>query len=86
MGITWFWAFKLRSVKIAYRHIRDNPLRALLATGGMPALPDMPGVSVGSPITDNFGVAAADGRLGYSMFWGQMWNAPNLNPWVNIVN
>lgn len=53
---------------------------------GMPALPDMPGVSVGSPITDNFGVAAADGRLGYSMFWGQMWNAPNLNPWVNIVN
>ena len=64
MGLTWFWAYKIRSLKIAHRHLRDNPFRALLMNVATPVLPDMPGVSVGSPITDNFLAATVDGRIG----------------------
>ena len=61
MGLTWFWAYKLRSIKVAHRHIRDNPVRALLATLGTGLLPDLPGVGVGQPITDN-GILGRDRR------------------------
>jgi hypothetical protein len=85
MGLAWFWAYKLRSLKIAHRTIRDNPLRALLTSIGMPMLPEPVGVSVGAPITDNALSVIADGRAGYSLGLGMLWNAPNLNPWINMV-
>ena len=86
MGLTWFWAYKIRSIKIAHRHIVNNPLRALLTTLGAPMLPDMPGMSMGSPITDNALSVIADDRLGYSVGPGMLFNAPGLNPWVNLTN
>lgn len=86
MGLTWFWAYKLRSLKVAHRHMRDNPFRALMATTGAPLLPDLPGISIGSPITDNFASATADGRIGYSIGPGMAFNAVGMNPWVNMVN
>ena len=52
MGLTWFWAYKLRAIKEAHRLIRDNPFRALLTSTGLGFLPDAPGVSVGLPTTD----------------------------------
>ncbi|MBV7378519.1 hypothetical protein [Maritimibacter dapengensis] len=85
MGLTWFWAYKLRSIKIAHRRIRDNPFRALMTTLGSPFLPELPGISIGSPITDNFFSTWADGRLGYSVGPGMAFNAPGLNPWVNLA-
>ncbi|EPX75648.1 hypothetical protein [Salipiger mucosus] len=70
MGVTWFWAYKLRIMKIAHRQMRVNPFRSLMMSLGVPALPDLPGVSVGSPMTDNFvtpfiagGLAGSDPRL-----------------------
>jgi hypothetical protein len=85
MGLTWFWAYKLRSIKIAHRHIRDNPLRALLTSVGAQALPDMPGVSIGSPLTDNAISVIAEGRADYSIGLEMLFHAPELNPWVSMV-
>ena len=62
MGLTWFWACKLGSLKIAHRHMRDNPLRALLMTQGTELMPNIPLVDVGSPITDNM-VSVVAARL-----------------------
>jgi len=86
VGLTWFWAFKIRALKKAHQMIRNNPARAFLATMGASQLPDVPAVSIGLPITDNFVSAGADGRLGFSVGPGMLFSAPSLNPWVNIAN
>ena len=67
MGLTWFWAYKLRSIKVAHRLLRDNPFRSLMTVFGSPYLPDVPGVSIGSPIMDNALSVIEDGRAGYSV-------------------
>ena len=85
MGLTWLWAYKLRSIKVAHRHIRDNPLRALLTSVGAQALPNMPGVSIGSPLTDNAVPVILEGRADYSIGLDMLFHAPELNPWVNMV-
>jgi hypothetical protein len=76
LGVTWFWNYKLRSIKVAQRMIRNNPLRAMMAGFAGPLIPDVPGVDVGSPITDNAIAAIADGRAGYSIGWGMLFRAP----------
>jgi hypothetical protein len=68
VGLTWFWAFKLRSIKVAQRMLRDHPLRALLAGAGGSLVPDVPGVNVGSPLSDNAASVILDGRAGYDSF------------------
>jgi hypothetical protein len=85
LGVTWFWNYKIRSIKVAARMIRNNPLRAMLAGFGGPLIPDVPGVDVGSPITDNAIAAIADGRMGYSIGWGMMFRAPSLHPVVGLM-
>ncbi|QIG68811.1 virion RNA polymerase protein [Rhizobium phage RHph_Y2_6] len=82
IGVLWFWNFKVRSVKIALRMIRRNPLRALLLTT-TPVLPIVG--SLGSPMEDNFFSVLADGKLGYSIGPGMGLNSPWLNPWLNLV-
>ncbi len=67
------------------RRIRDHPLRALLAMTGGAVLGDLPGVSIGSPVTDNFLAKEADGGLDYSVVPGMRFQAPGLNAWVNIA-
>ena len=76
MGMMWFWHFKVRSVKVGLNLMRRNPVSALLSL----AIPNMMGVNIGSPITDNIFSVAADGRLGYSLGPGQGLNAPALHP------
>lgn len=49
MGLAWFWAFKIRSIKVAHRTLRDNPLRVLMGNVAAPLAVDIPGVSVGTP-------------------------------------
>lgn len=68
IGLTWFWAFKLRSIKVAQRMLRDHPLRALLAGAGGSLVADIPGVNVGSPLSDNAASVILDGRAGYDSF------------------
>lgn len=86
MGMTWFWAYKLRVLKRALSTMRNNPFRALLMTAGMPLMPDVPMVDAGTPITDNMVSVIGKGSLGYSVGLDQLWSAPGLNPWANLVN
>ena len=76
MGMAWFWHFKVRSVKVAVNLMRRNPVSSMLSL----LVPNMLGVNIGSPITDNIFSVAADGRLPYSLGPGQGLNAPNLHP------
>ncbi len=82
-GLIWFWNFKLRIMKIAAQMVREHPFRALMLTNLAPNIP-MIG-SIGSPITDNFASILADGKLGYSMGPGMGLNAPQINPWYNLI-
>ncbi|AZQ67106.1 hypothetical protein EF888_08135 [Silicimonas algicola] len=66
--------------------IRGNPLRALLTTFAAGAMPDVPGISVGSPITDNFLSVTNEGRLGYSVGPQMLFHAPALNPWLQVIH
>jgi len=81
MGLIWFWNFKIRSIKIALRMAKRNPARVLLMGFGGIVLPDL---GIGSPIKDNFVSLWWEGKLGYSMGPGMMFNAPQLHPWMNL--
>ncbi|MFP3645220.1 hypothetical protein [Paraburkholderia sp. SIMBA_054] len=83
MGLLWFYNFKIRSTKVALSMIRNNPVHALLAAAA-PA-PTFLG-SIGSPLTDNVFTKLADGQLNFSLGFGQVFHAPMLNPWVNLVH
>lgn len=83
MGLMWFYNFKIRSTKVAVSMIRNNPVHAAMAI--LAPTPTMFG-NVGLPIQDNLISAAADGRLDYSIGFGQGLRAHNLNPWMNLVN
>ena len=83
MGLMWFYNFKIRSTKVAVSMIRNNPVHAAMAM--LAPTPTMFG-NVGLPLQDNLISAAADGRLDYSIGFGQGLRAHNLNPWMNLVN
>jgi hypothetical protein len=83
MGLLWFYNFKIRSTKVALSMIRNNPVHALLA--GLAPAPTVLG-SIGSPLTDNIFTKLADGQLNFSLGFGQVFHAPMLNPWVNLVH
>jgi hypothetical protein len=84
MGVSWFWAFKIRSMKVALNMIRRNPLRALMLGYGVEMAPDLPLVDVGSPMGDNALSVILEGRAGWSIGPGMLFSAPELNPWVNL--
>lgn len=81
MGLTWFWNFKIRTMKVALNLVRENPLRSLIA--GL--IVDKSALDLGSPITDNFVPVAVEGRLEYSIGHGMLFNSIGLNPWVNMI-
>lgn len=77
-GLSWFMAFKLRIAKIAMQQLRDNPVRALAINN---ILPD-----VGSPVNDNIGQVIWEDRLDYATGFDMLFDAPGLNPWVNLLD
>jgi len=77
-GLTWFLTFKIRSMKIAMQMMRDNPLRSLAVASTIGSL--------GSPVNDNLATVVGQNRFGRSLGWGMLFNAPSLNPWVNLTN
>lgn len=85
IGLTWFWAFKLRSMKVALNHARNNPFRSLVMSAGLPVAPDLPVIDIGTPIQDNMLSAAADGRFWNSIGLDQFFRAHTLNPWYNLA-
>ena len=82
MGLTWFWNFKLRTMKVALNMAQKNPVRLLFSGLAAPVMPDL---GIGSPVTDNFLSVAADDRLKYSIGPEMMFRSPELNPWVNLL-
>lgn len=82
MGLMWFMNFKIRSTKTALSMIRNNPVHALLA--GLAPVPSFLG-SPGLPTSDNLFTKLADGKLAYSLGFGQIFHAPMLNPWVHMT-
>jgi hypothetical protein len=84
MGLTWFYNYKIRSMKTAQRALQRHPVRALLHTALMPPIPVL-GV-LGNPLTDNFLTSFMSGRLGYSTGPGMLFRAPSLNPWWNLTH
>jgi hypothetical protein len=83
MGLLWFYNFKIRSTKVALSTIRNNPVHALMAmTLSAPAFLG----NIGSPITDNIAAKALTDTLGYSVGPDMGFRAPQLNPWMNLIN
>ena len=76
-GLTWFMAFKIRILKIAAKQLRDNPVRSLAINSV---------VDVGGPIPDNILTVIGEGRLDYSTGFEMMFDAPELNPWINLLS
>lgn len=76
-GLTWFMAFKIRILKIAAKQMRDNPVRSL----ALNAMTDM-----NSPVSDNILAVIAAGNLDYATGFEMLFDAPELNPWINLMN
>ena len=77
-GLAWFWNYKLRIAKTAFRMIRQDPLRlALLA---------MIPVPVETPVSENVFTKLVEGSLGYSLGPGMAFDSIGMNPWVNAMN
>ena len=76
-GLTWFMAFKIRILKIAAKQMRDNPVRSL----ALNAMTDM-----NSPISDNILAVIAAGNLDYATGYEMLFDAPELNPWINLLS
>ena len=79
----WFYNFKLRSVKVAFSTIRNNPLHTLLAF--MIPEPDIFG-NAGLPVEDNALTKLMGGSLWGSLGPAQGMRAIGLNPWFNAIN
>ena len=85
MGLTWFTPFKLRSIKVARNHILNHPARALLLSLGNPVVPELPGVSLGSPIEDNLLTVLGEGRSGW-VGPGMLFRVPELHPVIGLFH
>ena len=83
VGLMWFYNFKLRSVKVAFSTIRNNPLHTLLAF--MIPEPDIFG-NAGLPVEDNALSKLMGGSLWGSLGPAQGMRAIGLNPWFNAIN
>jgi len=84
IGLTWFFAFKLRALKVSMAVIRDNPLKALWATV-MPMHIPMIG-SVDTVLNSNAGAALFNGKLSYSLGPQMAQQMLGLNPFWNITH
>lgn len=85
IGLTWFWNFKLRSIRTAMSMIRENPFRAFMygnfGPDSVPLLGD-----IGSPLEDNALAIIGQGKAGYSIGPAMGLGSWGLNPWVNMLN
>jgi len=78
-GMLWFYNYKLRSVKIAARLIRDNPLNALLSVALVPG-------TVGGVVSDNAITKVLEGSIYGSMGIDTGLRGAFMNPWINLLD
>ena len=81
LGLLWFWNYKLRIMKVMGTMVRERPFSALLMMGNVG-----PAAGIDSVASGSLAGAWLDGRLGYSIGPGMGFNAPFLNPWLNLVD
>lgn len=72
MGLEWFWNYKLRTTKVAYRLLLNHPFRALIASVGHSGIE--------TPLTENVFTKFFSGSLGYTLGPGLLFRAPSLHP------
>ena len=79
-GLTWFWTYKIRSLKPAIEAIQENPVRALMmnTTIGQTSF-------IGTAVEDNLLSVIAQGKLDNTMGLDMLFRAPELLPWSNIT-
>lgn len=82
IGVTHFWAYKIKILKETARLIKNNPMRALMYSLLNNALP----IGIGTPITDNMLVETISGDIKHSIGPDMVFEAHNLNPWIQIMN
>jgi hypothetical protein len=80
-GLAWFMTYKLRSIKVAERTLRNNPLRTMLLMSINPDLPIF--VPTGSVVDDNAVTQLMDGSIFRAFGPGMVATAPELNPYYN---
>lgn len=85
VGLIWFWNFKIRSVKVAIRLMRDNPLKALIWSMVPSSWVPLPGTD-DSVLTDNLVTKAMDGTLDNSTGPGMIRLLWEGNPWVRLAS
>lgn len=86
LGLTWFWAFKIRSVKVALDIIRKRPLTALLwSVSPVRDISFPPGMGDGV-LTDNLVAKALDGGLSNTMGPGMIKHVYESNTWLRLMN
>lgn len=83
VGMAWFLNFKIRSVKVAGRMLRRNPVNFLLSSLGASMLPLPEGV--GTPVSDNLLPKVMDGSIWRAFGPGMGFRAGSLNPWWNLM-
>lgn len=86
MGLTWFFAFKIRSMKTALRHARNNPIQSMLMGFGGALGVDAPVIDAGLPMNDNMVSAIMSGGLDSMTGPDMFFRAPELNPWYNLFH
>lgn len=84
MGLQWFYSYKIRSTKVALRTMQRHPLRTLLMTATSPRFPIVG--TIGSPVWDSLPGAILDGSWLRGIGPGQLLDAPQLNPWNQLVD
>jgi hypothetical protein len=84
MGLQWFYSYKIRSTKVALRTMQRHPLRTLLMTAVTPKFPIVG--TIGSPVWDSLLGAILDGSWLRGIGPGQLLDAPQLNPWYQLVD
>ena len=77
-GLAWFWNYKLRIAKTAFRMIRQDPVRLTL----LAMLP----IPIETPISENVFTKLVEGNLGYSLGPGMAFDSLGMNPWINAMN
>lgn len=80
IGLLWFYNYKLRTARIMFSMLKDNPLHALMFLG-MPAVTS----DIGSPVTDNILSKVIGGGVTGSIGYGLMLDTPGNLLWFNLV-
>jgi hypothetical protein len=83
VGLMWFYHYKLRTIRVAARTLRDRPLSALIMAGIHPSLPLIG--NIGTPVTDNLLGVGYRGNLEHSLGPWMGLGAMRLNPWMNLA-